>query len=225
MQNAPVPARPAPDPKKQMNQFITIFIFVFAMFVLFDQSLRTWLGTMVGYVLEPLVGLNGSMPVVTLFLTGIIMTSLSIVLRHFFTDYVGQAESQKIVSAFNKELQKARLENNKYKIKKLTEEQPKILQKSMDMSTGQMKLMPITMLAIIPIFAWLAVWIGSLDHAMAVVNVPWAGNVSLVASNLLPNWVLLYSLISIPFGQILSRTLRYFEFRNRLREVEGRAAA
>ncbi len=224
MQNAPLPPRPAPDPKKQMSQFITIFIFVFAMFVLFDQSLRTFLGTAVGYVLEPLVGLNGTMPVVTLFLTGIIMTALSVVLRHFFTDYVGQAESQKIVSAFNKELQKARVENNKYKIKKLTEEQPKILKKSMDMSTSQMKLMPVTMLAIIPIFAWLSVWIGGLDPATAVVNVPWASNVSLVASNLLPNWVLLYSLISIPFGQILSRTLRYFEFRKRLKQVEAKAA-
>ncbi len=224
MQNAPLPPRPAPDPKKQMNQFITIFIFVLAMFVLFDQSMRTLLGTLVGYVLEPAVGLNGSMPVVTLFLTGIFMTTLSVILRHFFTDYVGQAESQKIVSAFNKELQKARLENNKYKIKKLTEEQPKILQKSMDMSTGQMKLMPITMLAIVPIFAWLAVWIGSLDPAVAIVNVPWASSVSLTASNVLPNWVLLYSLISIPFGQILSRALRYFEFRKKLRQVEAQAA-
>jgi uncharacterized membrane protein (DUF106 family) len=224
MPTAPQPARPAPDPKKQMNQFITIFIFVFAMFVLFDQSLRTWLGNIVGYVLEPVVGLNGTMPVVTLFLTGIIMTSLSILLRHFFTDYVGQAESQKIVSAFNKELRDARVENNKYKIKKLTEEQPNILKKSMDMSTSQMKLMPVTMLAIIPIFAWLSVWIGHLDPAMAIVNVPWASDVSLVASNLLPNWVLLYSLISIPFGQILSRALRYFEFRKRLKKIEAQAA-
>jgi uncharacterized membrane protein (DUF106 family) len=217
------PARPAPDPKKQMSQFITIFIFVFAMFVLFDQGLRLWLGSLVGYVLEPLVGFDGTIPVVTLFLTGIIMTGLSVVLRHFFTDYVSQAESQKIVGAFNKELQKARVENNKYKIKKLTEEQPKILKRSMDMSTGQMKLMPITMLAIIPIFAWLSVWIHGLGDA-AMVNVPWAMNVPLQPSMyLLPNWVLLYSLISIPAGQILGRTLRYFEFRKRLKEVEALA--
>ena len=153
-----------------------------------------------------------------------VMTALSVILRHFFTDYVGQAESQKIVSAFNKELQKARVENNKYKIKKLTEEQPKILQKSMDMSTSQMKLMPVTMLAIIPIFAWLSVWMGQLDPAAAVVNVPWASNVSLTATNVFPNWVLLYSLISIPFGQILSRALRYMEFRKKLRQIGAQAA-
>jgi uncharacterized membrane protein (DUF106 family) len=217
------PARPPPDPKKQMSQFITIFIFVFAMFVLFDQGLRNWLGGLVGIVLEPLVGFDGTIPVVTLFLTGIIMTGLSVILRHFFTDYVGQAESQKIVGAFNKELQKARVENNKYKIKKLTEEQPKILKRSMDMSTSQMKMMPITMLAIIPIFAWLSVWITGLGPS-AVVNVPWAMNVPLQQTMyLLPNWVLLYSLISIPAGQVLGRTLRYVEFRKRLREVEAQA--
>ncbi|MBI0583635.1 MAG: DUF106 domain-containing protein [Methanomassiliicoccus sp.] len=221
---APAPvARPPPDPKKQMSQFVTIFMFVLAMFVLFDQGLRTWLGTIVGYVLEPLIGLNGTMPVVTLFLAGMIMTALSVVMRHLFTDYIEQTRSQKIVSAFNKELQKARVENNKYKIKKLTEEQPKILKKSMDMSTGQMKLMPITMLAIIPIFAWLSVWIGGLG-ADAVVNVPWASNVSLLATNVLPNWILLYSLVSIPSGQIIARALRYLSFRKRLRQIEAQAA-
>ena len=215
-------ARPPPDPKKQISTFITMFTFVLAMFILFDQDLRHWLGTMVGYAFEPTVGLGNSMPVVTLFLTGILMTAATILVRHFFTDYVGQAESQKIVNAFNKELQKARLENNKYKIKKLTEEQPKIMKKSMDMSTTQMKLMPLTMLVVIPIFAWLSVWMAGLGPA-AVVNVPWASNVDLNALNVFPNWVLLYSLISIPFGQILGRALRYVQFRKRLRNIEAPA--
>ena len=56
-------ARPAPDPKKQISTFITMFTFVLAMFILFDQDLRHWLGTMVGYAFEPTVGLGNSMPV------------------------------------------------------------------------------------------------------------------------------------------------------------------
>jgi uncharacterized membrane protein (DUF106 family) len=230
MESTTPPARPAPDPKKQLSTFFTIFIFVFAMFVLFDTQLRQWLGDLVGVVFEPTVGFNGAMPVVTLFLTGIIMTGLTVVVRHFFTDYVSQAENQKIVGAFNKELRQARVENNKYKIKKLTEQQQKILKKSMDMSTTQMKLMPLTMLIVIPIFAWLDVFMRDLSNigtdvapiiVPVIVNLPWAMNVDLLGTTLLPNWVLLYSLISIPFGQILMRALRYFEFKNRLREVEA----
>lgn len=223
MESTTPPLRPAaPDPKKQMSTFLTIFVFVLALFVMFDQSLRTWLGDVLGVVLNPLIGFNGTMPVVTLFLAGIIMSGLTVVVRHFFTDYVDQAENQKIVGAFNKELRNARVENNKYKMKKLTEQQQKIMKKSMDMSTTQMKLMPLTMLIVIPIFAWVAVFIGGLGSA-AVVNVPWAMNVDLNGSSLLPNWVLLYSLISIPFSQVLMRALRYFEFRKRLREIEAPA--
>jgi uncharacterized membrane protein (DUF106 family) len=52
-----------------------------------------------------------------------------------------------------------------------------------------------------------------------LIAVPWSYNVDLNALNLFPNWVLLYSLISIPFGQILSRLLRYYDFRKRLNEI------
>jgi len=213
-----------PSVRKQTSTFLTIFIFLFAMFVLFDQDLRKGLGGLVGLALEPIIGLDGTAPVLTLVLAGIIMTGLTTILRHFFTDYVAQAKSQKIVSAFNKEFRQANLENNLYKIKKLTEQQNQILKKSMDMSTSQMKLMPVTMLIIIPIFAWLSVFVYALDPAVAIVNVPWASNVSLTATTVLPHWILLYSLISIPFSQLLSRALRLFQFKKKLRTLEADGA-
>jgi len=221
---ADVPAPAAPSVKKQSSTFITIFIFLFAMFVLFDQDLRAGLGQLVGFVLEPLIGLGGTSPVLTLMLAGVIMTSLTVLVRHFFTDYVAQAESQKVVSAFNKEYRQARLDNNLYKMKKLAEQQQKIMQKSMSMSTSQMKLMPVTMLIIIPIFAWLSVFVAGLPAGTAVVNVPWASNVDLNGWNVMPNWVLLYSLISIPASQVLTRALRYYSFRKKLRELEAAGA-
>ena len=76
------------------------------------------------------------------------------------------------------------------------------------------------MLVVIPIFAWLSV---DRHLGTAVVDVPWASNVDLNALNVFPNWVLLYSLISIPFGQILGRALRYVQFRKRLRTIEAQA--
>jgi uncharacterized membrane protein (DUF106 family) len=201
------------------SRMATIFVLILAVFILFDQNLRNGLGQLVGYGLEPIVGFGGAYPVVTLFLTGMIMTSITIIVRHFFTDYVEQIRSQKIVSAFNKDLREARMENNTYKIKKLTEMQQDILQKSMKASTAQLKLLPITMIVIIPIFAWLAVFMGQVPNT--IISVPWALNVNLIDTILLPIWVLLYSLISVPFGQILMRSLRFFEFRKRLRELEA----
>ena len=222
--STPAPAGPqAPSAKKQSSTFITIFIFLLAMFVLFDPGLRQGLGELVGYVLEPAIGFSGSAPVLTLMLAGIFMTGLTTLVRHFFTDYVGQAKNQAVVSAFNKELRAARTENNLYKMKKLTEQQTTIMQKSMEQSTAMMKLMPVTMLIIIPVFAWVSVYIAGLPPGDAIVNVPWADAVDLTASTLLPHWILLYSLISIPFAQVLNRTLRYFSFKKKLQELEAGA--
>ncbi len=215
-------ATPAPEARAKSftSRYITIFAFLLALFVLFDQTLRSWLGQAVGYVLMPLIGFSGQYPIPTLFLAGIIMTGLTVVLRHFFTNYVAMAESQKIVNAFNKELRQARVDNNKYKVKKLTEMQPQILKRSMDMSSSQMKLMPLTMLVVIPIFAWLAVFMGSISgQPQTFIDVPWALNINLNGTTVLPNWVLLYSLISIPFGQVLLRALKYFEFKKRMDEI------
>jgi len=210
---------PPQNAKATTSRMMMIFVFVMAIFVMFDQNLRTSLGELVGLGLTPLWGFDGTMPVVTLFLTGAFMTFLSIVVRHFFTDYVKQAESQRIMSAFNKEMRQARLENNTYKLKKLMEMQPKVMEESMKQTTTQMKLMPVTMLIIIPIFAWLAVFVGNMDSAL--ITVPWSKVADLNDTYVLPSWVLLYSLISIPFGQVLSRGLRYFSFKRRLKELKA----
>ena len=210
---------PKQDAKATTSRMLLIFVFVMAIFVMFDQDLRSGLGQVVGMGLEPLWGFGGSFPVVSLFITGAFMTSLSIVVRHFFTDYVKQVKSQKIMSAFNKEMQAARRDNNTYKLKKMMELQPKMMEESMKQTTTQMKLMPVTMLIIIPIFAWLAVFVGDLESAM--ITVPWSDNANLNASYLLPAWVLLYSLISVPFGQLLSRGLRYYSFKKRLSAMQA----
>ena len=209
------PAAPA-SPK-----LTTMMIFVLAMFIMFDQNLRTLLGTMVGYALEPLIGFNHQYPLITLLLAGLIMVSFSIIVRSFFTDYVAMARSQKVMSAFNQELRKARLDNNLYKIKKLTEHQQDIMAKSMEMSTQQLKLLPVTLLFIIPIFAWVSVFVTTLPAP--IISVPWSFNVDLNATNVLPNWILVYTLVSIPFGHVMTRSIRYFQFKKKLQEIDAPA--
>ena len=220
------PAPMAAAPKKGgMSRMVTIFIFVLAIFILFDPTLRSALGTFVGYGLDPLFAFNHDYPVVTLVLTGLLMAALTILVRHFFTDYVEQARSQKIVAAFNKELRDARKENNSFKIKKLLAEQPKILQKSMEQTMTQFKLLPVSMIIVVPIFAWLSVFLGDVTTLYGShYAVPWSSVANFNESYLFPQWVLLYSLISIPFGQVLSRALRYFSFARRLKELKATKA-
>jgi uncharacterized membrane protein (DUF106 family) len=208
----------APVATPNSPRLTTILVFMFALFIMFDQNTRTFMGEVVGYVLMPVIGFNGEYPLLTLVLAGLLMVTFSIIVRTFFTDNVEMARNQKVMAAFNQELRQARIENNLYKIKKLTEHQQEVMSKSMEMSTQQLKLMPATMIFIIPIFAWISVFVTGL--AAPVVAVPWSFNVQLNDSTVLPHWVLLYTLISIPFSQALSRTFRYIQFRKKLKQME-----
>ena len=217
----PAGGRGAGAPKADIGgQLMLMFGLLIAMFVLFNQDIRQALGTYVGYGLEPVVGFGGDMPMVTLLLTGLVMSFFSITVRHFFIDWVGQARNQRAFAAFNKEMKEARTGNNTYKLKKLQELQPEMMAKNMKSTQSQFKIMPITMIVIIPIFAWLAnfVYIGL---GSTVFSVPWELNADMENSNLLPNWVLLYSLMTLPFGQVLQRSLKIFTFSRKLKALEA----
>jgi uncharacterized membrane protein (DUF106 family) len=215
------PAGPRPPTAGIGNQMIVMMAFVTAMIVMFDQNLRQGLGKLVGVGLSPLVGFSGRDPIITLLLTGLLMSFFSITVRHLFSDWIEQARNARITSAFQKELREARTSNNTYKLKKLTELQPQIMAQSLKASQTQLKLMPVTMLVVIPIFAWLANFI-YIDVQSTTFSVPWSFSADMRHSSILPNWVLLYSLLTLPFGQVLTRVLKHFSFSRKLRELESR---
>jgi uncharacterized membrane protein (DUF106 family) len=212
----PGPKGPKPD---FGSQLLVMLALMFSMLLLFDQSMRQGLGKIVGVGLTPIVGFGGHDPMLTLFFTGLITSLFTITVRQFFTDWVGQARNARIGSAFNKELREARVSNNTYKLKKLTELQPQMMSQQLKSSQTQMKLMPVTMIVIVPTFAWLANFV-YLDVQSVQFSVPWSFDASMTSSNVLPNWVLLYSLLTLPFGQVLTRVLKYFSFSKKLRELE-----
>jgi len=207
---------PKPD---LANQMILLAAFMIAIIIMFNNDYRQGLGKIVGVPLTPLVGFNGAQPILTLLFTGLIMSFFSISVRHLFVDWVEQARNARITSAFQKELRQARMSNNTYKLKKLSELQPQMMAQSLKASQTQMKLMPVTMIVIIPIFAWLANFV-YIDVASTTFAVPWELNADLKHSNVLPNWIILYSLLTLPFGQVLTRGLKYLSFSKRLRRLE-----
>jgi len=206
------------------GQLLLMLALMFSMFLLFDQGMRKSLGNIVGVALSPLVGFGGEAPLVTLLLTGLITSLFTITVRQFFTDWIGQARNARIGSAFNKEMKEARLSNNTYKLKKLTELQPQMMSQQLKASQTQMKLMPVTMIVIVPTFAWLANFV-YFDLQSTIFTVPWAFSASMTGSSVLPNWILLYSLLTLPFGQVLTRMLKYFSFSRKLKELEANGPA
>lgn len=204
-------------PSGGIAQFLMIFMFMLALLVVFDPSLRSAMGNAVGYIFWPTISFGNRYPIWTIFFCGIITVTLSTTIRHYFIDWVETAKAQKQMSAFSKEFRKAQLSNNTYKIKKLTEMQPEIMAKQSKLMMSQMKPMGFTMVIIIAIFTWL--WLFIEDLSSHTITLPWEANWDLEKFFVLPNWIFIYSLISIPFGQVLQRALKLLSFKKRLSEV------
>lgn len=212
-----------PDmPPMPMSKNSMVGMFAGLMVIMVVMMFREQIGKGLNFVFDPVIGFNGSWPVLTLVIAGLIMITLSTIIRSYMTDFVAQARNQKISSDFSKEMKQAKLENNLYKIKKLQEEQPKMMAKSMESSTQMMKSMPITMVVVIPIYAWVWFFLGGPDID-PVISMPW-GTVNLMDSLwIMPIWIVIYTMISLPIGQLENRIVRFFLLRKRLKELDGTA--
>ena len=183
------------------------------------------IGKLLNYVFQ-FIDFGGKYPVATLMLVGSIMIILSSGLRTLLTDTLEQQRSQAINSAFQKELRQARADNNMYKMKKLMDMQPQIMAKSMESSNKMMKSMPYTMIIVVPMFLWVRYFVDvTLANAgTQIISVPWSLapiGVNLTEYYVFPAWVLIYSLISIPIGQIIMRLVRTYQFKKRLEALES----
>ncbi|HVL49493.1 MAG TPA: EMC3/TMCO1 family protein [Candidatus Thermoplasmatota archaeon] len=224
-----------PAPKSMGSTFLLLITFGAVFLILFNPELSAQIGRYVGFVLEPIIGFGREAPVLTIFGASIIMVVTTTVIRHFFTDWVKMARTQEIMRAFQKEFSEARKSNNSYRMKKLTEQQPELMQHQMEMQGQTMKPMAFTMLVVIPIFAWLGHYlltfptapVDQLAQCGIPIQMPWNDQWMLLGPRdcpgdvathgswwILPHWVLLYSLFSIPFGTLTMRALKLWEFRH-----------
>lgn len=233
-------ATPLTVPRKKKSPWSTPLIFLafgLVILILFNEALRQALGNAVGVVLGPVIGFGYVYPLLTIFLASLILVVATTAIRHFMVDWVQMARVQEAMRSFQKEFSAARKENNTYKIKKLTDAQPEVMQLQAEMSTEQMKPMAFTMLLVVPIFAWLAHLFfvpgagdptapgAFISSAHDVIRVPWDASWQLASQTappnhpwyllgFLPRWIVLYSLFGIPLGQIAQKVLKLYEYRH-----------
>ena len=168
---------------------------------MFDNELRFALGALIGLVFYPLFGFGGRYILLTILLASITMGAFSSIVTLWHTDLIETARVQKVMNAFNKELRDARMNNKKTKLDKLMKMQPEIMKMQSSTMGSQWKIMAYTFVIFIAVFAWLYTMVMALQFRF--ITVPWSPEVPLLASYVFPVWVLLYSLISIPFGYVI----------------------
>ena len=141
------------DDKAQGNMLLYLLLFLFLIFFVFSNTaVQELMGRLGDKVLYPIIGFNGQYPVVTLFLAGVIVVTISSSLTNFFTDWKKMGEAQEMSKAFQKEIQKARKEGNTKRVSKLMKMQPEIMKKQTEASGGMMKPMLFLIIFIWPIF-------------------------------------------------------------------------
>ncbi len=206
-----------------MSTMFGMFAVLIIMMVV--MMFRDAIGSALNVVFQ-VVDFGGQYPVLTLMIAGIIMITLSTVIRGVLTDPVEQAKAQHIQSEFNNEMRLARTENNLFKLKKLQDIQPQMMQASMAQSTKMMKMMPITMLFIIPIYAWIYYFVtNTVPVELLDIAMPWGTtNLNDALLNFMPVWIVIYTLISLPIGQLETKIINYILFKRRLAKLDAGVA-
>ena len=217
---------------KTMIGMLFAFVIMFAV-----ASFRKEIGGALDFVFQ-FIAFDGQYPVLTLVIAGCIMITLGTVVRGFLQNPLKMARNQQIQSDFNKEFRQARIENNLFKMKKLQEMQPQITAMTMQQSTDQMKVMPITMLFVVPIYAWVWYFLTTGDMEPTAkyfvegnviydtwgyvhVQMPWTF-IDLNGTLFLnfPVWIFIYTMISLPIGQIENRLIRLYLLKKELKRLD-----
>jgi uncharacterized membrane protein (DUF106 family) len=180
---------------------------LFMMYIIMNEDLRDGMGAIAGSILEPRISFDYRYPAVTFLLAGVTMISLTTIIRHVLIDWEVMAETQSKMNAYNKEMSKARKSGNEARMRKLMAMQPQVMVLQSEMMSNQMRPMMFTMVIAIPIIMWLRIFVEGMGHP--VLSLPWEGNYNLNDDLwFLPHWILVYSALSLPFGQILMRGLK-----------------
>ena len=214
--------RPRPTPRQSFQRFLMIFLGILAIYVLIFPDVGRNFGGAAGVLLEPVIGFGGAFPVITILLAGLLTTTVSSVVRHFFTPWTRMAKMNASMGSLRKEQMEAFREQNTGRIQKLREKQSAIMVEYQDVQLVPLKLMAYTMFFFVVIFTWLRLLF--VDQTLASQGnlwfaVPWSFNASFLGVYVFPSWILLYSLLAIPFGQVVQRLLKYFTFRKRLKDL------
>jgi uncharacterized membrane protein (DUF106 family) len=213
--------RPRPTPRQSFQRFIMIFLGILAIYVLVFPDVGRTFGLIAGAILEPVIGFGGRYPVITILLAGLVTTTASSLLRHIFTPWMRMAKMNATLASIRKEQMEAFRKQKTSRVQKLRAKQSEIMVEYQDVQFVPLKLMAYTMFFFVVIFTWLRLFV---DETLAVQGnlyfaVPWSFNAHLLATYVFPSWILLYSLLAIPFGQVVQRVLKYISFRAKLQSL------
>jgi uncharacterized membrane protein (DUF106 family) len=218
MPDSKAPA-PGAAPKSGSSTMLILMMLPIMLIVVMDSNVRTAMGGAVGGLFTPVFGFGGLFPVWTLFACSVVLVIFTTTVRHFFTNWVDQGKQKHLSSWVQAQYKEVRAKGNVTKLKKLNEYQSEMMKQSTDTMGSQMKTTLVTIVVAMAIFLWLGVFMysGTISN---FISTPWAPTVDYLKPgpfiHVMPTWILLYSVLSIPLGQVLQSALKVFSFKRKL---------
>jgi len=223
MPASPAPAPAAPAPKGGGSSFTIIFVMMFVMIIVMDPNVRLFLGSAVSGAFTPVFGFGGAFPIWTIFSASVVLVIFTTIVRHFFTDWVSQGRQKHNSNWIQKEYKKIREHGNLTKMKELNAYQAEMMKSSGDAMAGQMKTTVVTIVVAMAIFLWLGVFLYS-GTVSRTISTPWSPTVDYTTPgpflHIMPSWILLYSVLSLPLGQAIGAVLKMWDFRRKIHTLE-----
>jgi len=212
----------APDaaqPRQGIGSMGLLFMLPMLMLIVLDPNIRVAMGSAVGGAFTPVFGFGGMYPVWTLFVTSVVLVIFTTAVRHFFTDWVAMGRQKHVSAWVQKQYRETRLKGNVTKMKKLNAYQSDMMKQSSDQMGSQLKTTMVTIVVAMAIFLWLGVFMYA-GTVSSYISVPWATSVNYLKPgpflHVMPSWIMLYSLLSLPLGQVLGAVLKIYSFRRKL---------
>jgi uncharacterized membrane protein (DUF106 family) len=215
-----------------MSQLMMFMLMPVLLIIMVNPDLRLALGIGMDICLGPSIGYKALFPVYTIMTTSIIMVVCTTLLRHKFTDWIANGKRAYLSKHVNKKFREA--QGNPQKMKKVQEMNAEIMRMSGEGMNTQIKTMMFTMIFSLILFMWLWLHVTSIS-IVHIVSTPWAiengwditGSGALIEffsagrrSGPFPNWIIMYSLFSLPVGQLIQAGLKYFTFKKRLERLD-----
>lgn len=183
-------------------------------------TIRKPIGNAANTVFGPSIGFNGSFPLLTVVIAGIMIGLITSVPRYFFTDWINYGRMQLRSRAYSKAIRDAYKTQQRDRIQKLNKMRMEMMTQQQQVQMQTMKPLMILTIFTLFIFIWLDVFLYALPYDL--ISFPWATHVNIATSKLwmMPTWIALYFIASLVIGYFATMVIKYLDFSYKLRKFE-----
>jgi uncharacterized membrane protein (DUF106 family) len=148
-------------PQFKISTFILVFLFFMGLWMLIDQAARNQIAELLGLGLYPAFGFSNRLPLLTMFIIGLLQMTISAIAYNWTTDWVESAKVQQHAKAIRPLQMSAMRSGKKQHMEAIKPHMNDLSARQSRMMIGQLKAMAVTWFLLIAIYTWVGLFLVS----------------------------------------------------------------